>query len=254
MISKLYILLLVGFLKVLPAVANNHANDLQEAQTQESAQVEPIEFSPTLFDRFQNDTDYDYYAHLEVQEPSHWQQFKNWLSRLWQSLWKTVFGNNYSNNSFLHFMYNALPYIIIAVAVGFIIWMFYKLNPGAALLEDRQPGEVFYTEEEEIIKTRNIQELIDQALAQKNYRLAVRYSYLYVIQKLAEIELIQYQFDKTNSDYLNELKNTPVENGFKTITNLYDYTWYGNFEVSENDYFQSRPVFNDLEKIIAPKP
>jgi hypothetical protein len=256
MISRLFIFLLVGLFKLFPVVAQDAPHSAPEFYPQflDSLEVLPIEFNPSVLERFHKDPDYDYYDHLEEKEPSLWQQFKNWLGNLWRNLWKSIFGNNYAENGFLKFMYQALPYIIIAVALGFIIWVFYKLNPGAAWLEDPEAGEVFYTEEEEIIKTGNIHELIDQALAQKNFRLAVRYSYLYIIQQLSERELIQYQFDKTNSDYLNELKNTPLENSFTRVTNLYDHTWYGNFEVSEKEYFQVRPIFNDLENIIATQP
>ncbi len=92
--------------------------------------------------------------------------------------------------------------------------------------------------------------LIAQALEQKDYRGAVRYYYLFILKELSERELIDYEFDKTNADYLQELIATQLKQGFQRVTKLYDYIWYGNFSVTESDYRKAESTFVQLEKNI----
>ena len=128
--------------------------------------------------------------------------------------------------------------------------MFFKLNPGARLLKSKEEPANFFTEEEEIIKTKDIKKLIDKALRNQNYRLAVRYYYLLILKRLTEAELIDYEFDKTNSDYISEITSETINTGFKKATNLYDYIWYGNFTVTETDFNKAQQTFKHLETTI----
>jgi hypothetical protein len=109
---------------------------------------------------------------------------------------------------------------------------------------------VSLSEEEHIIKNEDIQALIQNALADKNYRLAVRYSYLYSLQLLSKKELIDWQLQKTNHDYLTEIKKPDLQNSFSKITRIYDYIWYGDFTIDELKYKKAETVFLHLEKML----
>ena len=160
---------------------------------------------------------------------------------------------DYHPGSFLGILIRILPYSLVAGVVFFLVWLFIKLNPGAKVLGSQKTPKVFFTEEEEIIKTKNITELIDKALQNNDYRLAVRYYYLLVLKNLSEKQLIDYEFDKTNSDYIKELKSTDVTQGFEKATTLYDYIWYGNFDVTQENFGKAQQTFNDLERLISKK-
>lgn len=158
---------------------------------------------------------------------------------------------DYDPGSFLGFIIRVLPYLLIAGVIIFLVWLFIKLNPGAKILGSSKSAEVFFTEEEEIIKTKNIKELIEKALLNNDKRLAVRYYYLLVLQGLSEKQLIDYEFDKTNSDYIKELKSSDLTLGFQKATTLYDYIWYGNFDVTQENFGKAQHTFNDLERLIS---
>ena len=98
----------------------------------------------------------------------------------------------------------------------------------------------------EIIKNQDIQSLIDQALQDKNYRLAVRYYYLLTLQKLSGQELIDWQVQKTDHDYIYEIENTQLRHSFSRVTDMYDYIWYGNFEVDEFAFAKAQSAFNTV--------
>jgi hypothetical protein len=221
-----------------------------EINYDQSSDINPISFDPSKTEKYQNDPYFDYTE--KIQEDNLWEKFKRWLYRHWVNFWTWLFGD-FKSNSFLYFLYQAMPYIIIGGIVVFLIWLFYKLNPGSGLLYSKEEAQVFFTEEEKIIKSEDIQALIDDALANKNYRLAVRYYFLLILKSLSEKEIINYQFDKTNSDYIKEIKQEHLSAQFKKSAFIYEYVWYGNFDVSETDFTKAKHRFVTLKNNISKK-
>lgn len=235
-------LFLIGF---EPALAQDSLSLAPlEVQYDENDAVTPVELDDERLEDFRSDPAFDY-TEIPVQD-TWWERFKRWLGRLWDRFvnWLSVDGEI---SGFWAVFIRLLPYIIVIGIILFVGWLFYKLNPGSKLLKSKEAPEVFFTEEEEIIKSKNIHDLIQKALANRNYRLAVRYYYLLILKRLAEAELINYEFDKTNSDYLLETQGAGVHPDFAKATNLYDYIWYGNFEVTETDYTKAQNTFQHLE-------
>lgn len=215
-----------------------------EVQYDEREVLNPLVLDAERLEDFRSDSEFDY-TEVPV-EDTWWERFKRWLGRMWNRFWNWLLGDG-EISGFWAVLIRLLPYLIVLAIILFVGWLFYKLNPGSKLLKSKETPEVFFTEEEEIIKTKNIQDLIQKALADKNYRLAVRYYYLLILKRLSEAELITYEFDKTNSDYLLETQGDGVYHDFAKATNLYDYIWYGNFEVTETDYSKAQTTFQHLE-------
>ncbi len=200
--------------------------------------------SKETINKLKEDRAFDY-SEKPVQE-NWWTQFKNWLWNLWLKFWHWLVGD-YKANGFVAFLVHILPYLIISGILIFLGWLFYKLNPGATFFKSEHEPEVLFSDEEEIIKNKDISALIEKALANKNYRLAVRYYYLLILKKLTNADIISYEFDKTNSEYLSEITSETIKIGFKKATNLYDHVWYGNFEVTETDFIKAQHIFTSLE-------
>jgi|TARA_R110002020_G_scaffold199778_1_gene401410 hypothetical protein len=223
-----------------------------------NSEQQPLSFNKETIEAYQADDDFNY--HPKEEADNWWTQFLDWLSRVWngfwnwvgnvwRSFWSTILGDA-EGSTLWSFVINVLPYIILAILIAFVIWLFFKLNPGSKLLQSKAKPAVFFSEEEEIIKSRDIEKLIQKALQNKNYRLAVRYYYLLILKRLTDAELIAYEFDKTNSDYFAEITAADLNIGFRKATNLYDYIWYGNFTVTEADFSKAQNTFNQLEKRI----
>lgn len=204
------------------------------------------QFDQQTLDTFKQQRAFDY---SEKHQENWWTTFKNWLWELWLKFWHWLVGD-YQANGFIAFLVHALPYLIVIGILIFISWLFYKLNPGATFFRSKEKPELFFSEEEEIIRNKDISQLMEQALADKEYRLAVRYYYLLILQKLTEAEIISYESDKTNSEYISEITSEALKSGFTKATNLYDHVWYGNFEVTEADFMKARPVFSSLKNQI----
>jgi hypothetical protein len=91
------------------------------------------------------------------------------------------------------------------------------------------------------------QDLLQKAYAEKNYRLAVRILYLQTLKLLSEKNIISFQADYTNMDYLQQLSPTMFYKDFFAITRHYEYVWYGGFAVSEPAFTIIRNDFNTIQ-------
>ena len=90
--------------------------------------------------------------------------------------------------------------------------------------------------EDEDIHETDIDGLLQKAIHNKEYRLAIRYYYLSVLKTLSNKKLIDYHIDKTNSEYLFEIKNESIRNEFSYLSYIYSYVWYGDFPIDETNF------------------
>jgi hypothetical protein len=89
--------------------------------------------------------------------------------------------------------------------------------------------------------------LIAKAVAIKNFRLATRYHYLKALQQLSQKEAILLAADKTNFQYLSELTGKPCKQAFASVLLVYEYVWYGEFEMDENKFYQIQKAFKNFD-------
>jgi hypothetical protein len=101
---------------------------------------------------------------------------------------------------------------------------------------------------EEEITTIDLDAHVQQALAQGDYRLALRYLYLKALRQLSHHNIIHWDPDKTNSDYLREITASELKEPFIRISYLYDYVWYGEFPLEKQGYVTAQGYFEQLSK------
>ncbi|WP_121665770.1 DUF4129 domain-containing protein [Mesonia aquimarina] len=219
----------------------------QEVKYDDQTLLEPVVFDEERIASYKNDDDFNYIE--KNTELSWWQRFKNWLSNLWRRFIFWLVGD-YSPGGLVAFLVKVAPYVIITAILGFIVWLFIKLNPAMNLTKKAKTPDVILSEEEKIITQENIPSLIKEALKNNDYRLAVRYYYLLILKELKEKEIIDYQFQKTNHEYIVEISTEKLRENFDQITRLYDFIWYGNFSVSKEDYALAKQAFESMQKNI----
>ncbi|MGO4911068.1 DUF4129 domain-containing protein [Leeuwenhoekiella sp. W20_SRS_FM14] len=198
------------------------------------------QFDAQTLENFRQDEAFNY---VELIPPDNlWTRFKTWLDDLWDTFINWILQGNEATG-LLGLIVRALPYLLLLGVVTLLVWLFLKIDMGGSGLKNGSLNKVILTDEQQIIETQNIQELIDDALLQKNYQLAVRYYYLLLLQKLANKDIIDWQVQKTNADYVYEIKNNELRIEFTKLTRIYDFIWYGNFEVSESAFSKAEQEF-----------
>lgn len=201
----------------------------------------PLNFSEETIERFKEDPDYDY---SEATADEHWwTKFKRYLRLQWQRFMNWLFGD-YEAPLLLAIFLDILPYLLLGLLFTLVLYLFTKLNPGTYIFGTPATGELHFTEEEKIIKSRDILKLIEKAAANGNYRLAVRYHFLYILQQLSKQELVIYNAAKTDEEYVLEVEDPDLRFSFKKLIRIYDYVWYGDFVPDAASYERIRSEFS----------
>lgn len=173
----------------------------------------------------------------------------NWLGNIIREIVEAIFGVGEAQG-LLYFLFNILPYLIFGVLIFFLIRFFLKVNSRTLITGQRETASFQFTEDEQIIKNEDINALIDNAISQKSYRLAIRYYYLLSLKHLTEKQIITWQQEKTNEDYITEIESETIKNSFKNITRIYDYVWYGEFNVDQLRFESLKIPFESLNNNI----
>jgi len=196
---------------------------------------------------YKNDDAFNYIE--TVANDSIFQNIKRWLKNILQSIFEAIFGVG-NVSGILYFIFNIVPYIILAILLFFLVKFFLKVNSRSIISGKQKLATVKFTEDEHIIKNEDINALISDAVAQQNFRLAIRYYYLLSLKSLTDKELIVWQQQKTNTDYISEIGTVTLKTDFKAITKIYDYVWYGEFEIDEIKFESLKAAFHKLDKTI----
>lgn len=154
----------------------------------------------------------------------------------------------------LSFLFSkAVMYTVLALIVFAIIYYIIKNSGGFAFGKDRR--KINYAsdveqlfEDKENIENNDFAKLIQKAKSENNFRLAIRYYFLWVLQSMFDKKLIDWNKDKTNFDYFSELGKSPISEDFFKNTHIYDYIWYGNFELSDSEFKTAESIFQKTLK------
>ena len=147
--------------------------------------------------------------------------------------------------------YKTLEYIVYGLLGLIVLYLIIKLqlqNPMSSVFKTEEKAIEGFRYEEDHIEQVDFDQLIKKALKATNYRLATRYLYLKSLKSLANKNTIEWHFDKTNSDYLNEIQDSKLKALFKRASYIYDYVWYGEFPIDEARFNKNKDDFNELIK------
>lgn len=183
---------------------------------------------------------------VKVSEKNTWDRFKEWLA-YW---FKKIFGLSNMNVSSKYVEYTLK--IIAALIVIYVIYLIAKiiLNKEGQWVFGKSTTRKIYTDEEiekNLIHV-DFEKLIQETLSKSDNRLVIRYYYLWILKRLAEKNIIDWHAEKTNSDYLYEIKSTDLKIEFQYLSYLYNYIWYGEFEMNEEIFSNAKKSFEKTLK------
>jgi hypothetical protein len=122
--------------------------------------------------------------------------------------------------------------------------------------------KIFASSSKKIIRVKNDGEISDdifeidfekeitKAKSENNFRLATRLLFLRLIKSMSQKSIIEYKIDKTNFDYLFHLSSSKYYNEFAVAVKNYEYTWYGKFELTAQQFATVETNFKIFQKQI----
>lgn len=193
--------------------------------------VYPKEFKQNVPSRYKgNEFDYS----VSKPKESFWQKLLRKVDRFLRSiLGETVF---VKSSEFTGTVIRLFAIILVGFLLYFIIK--YILGKDGNFIFGKKNKKLNLNVEElhENIHEINFSESIAKFEHAGDYRSAVRYQFLFVLKKLSDKKLINWNPEKTNKDYVAELKAAHLKSEFSDLSYIFDYIWYGEFNIDEQSY------------------
>ncbi|MES2748468.1 MAG: DUF4129 domain-containing protein [Bacteroidota bacterium] len=199
--------------------------------------VSPPKFNPKFKSKYQ-DSDFQY--EVKVEEKGTWDRFLQWLS----GLFKRLFGlsDGVSQNAV-----NITLKVIATLIVLYVIYLIVKVilnKEGQWIFGKSSTTKIIHHDDiERNLQHVDFEKLIASTLKSNNQRLAIRYYYLWLLKKMSEKDIIDWHPDKTNSDYFYEIKSEALKQDFSYVSYLYNYIWYGEFDITETSFESIKKTF-----------
>lgn len=194
-------------------------------------------FTPGYKSKYTTD-EFDYERKENNKKRSKWEEFLHWLADFFSSDGRAD-GQGLSVGQIL----KRVGAVIIVLGVIYFIVRALIKKEGYWIFGKAKKNITANDIGIENIETTDFSSLINSTLQNGDFRLGIRYYYLWLLKLLAYNNAIKWHKDKTNSDYLYEIKDENLRARFKYLSYIYDYSWYGEFAVNKDDFAKAEKVF-----------
>ncbi len=133
--------------------------------------------------------------------------------------------------------------LIVAVLAGLIFYLFFKAPPANNKVIPKDIDDNVNPTE---IPKSELELALEEALDKGDYRRAIRIYFIFIIRGLSEKKWINWEKEKTNFTYLNEMRKNEHYNAFDETVMLYEIVWYGKRKVDKTVYQKLEPTFKSL--------
>jgi hypothetical protein len=147
------------------------------------------------------------------------------------------------------FLGNLLQTLLVIIAiVGIAIGIYRMLQEprNRRILRAQDGVEITEANLDQYLHETDLDRFLRAALANGNYALAIRLYYLQAIKDLSGHGNIKWAKEKTNRDYLREMRNHPQHDHFRSATHTFERVWYGNEGLSADEFARLEPQFKSL--------
>jgi hypothetical protein len=141
-----------------------------------------------------------------------------------------------------------LQVLAIVLLIGMTVWVLWRMlrepRNRSIVAEDGTP--ITLDNLEAYIHETDLDRFLREALSTGNYAQAVRVYYLQIIKDLSAKEAIKWSREKTNRDYLREMRGHGLSAPFRAATTTYERIWYGNVTLDANEFERVAALMRDV--------
>jgi len=134
-----------------------------------------------------------------------------------------------------------------------LIWIIY------IIVKNRQPSNkkvvVQNVENDwhpEVITKTELELMLEKAQANEDYRECVRVFFMFILKELTKKSWIKWKAEKTNYDYVLEMRSKNNSMGFEEAVRIYDIVWYGDYAITKDVYAKLQPALLNYYKSLNP--
>lgn len=171
----------------------------------------------------------------------------------WMESWKRWLWEHFSwlrswrgNGQWVYVLLEIGALVVLFFLIYYLVRSKYRHAGGKRPDADR----VFGLEPEQVDEV-SYPVLLERALSQRDYMLAVRIHFWYVLGLLEQKGMIRRDACRSNAAYLHEISRKQLQERFGELVRIFDCVCYGDFQVDEGLYESLREKFSDFQQMLA---
>ncbi len=212
------------------------------AHSSKAVQVDSTRVEVRRFDR-QKIEDYKNRQWFNYEEPAKPASgLGDWLLRKLLEFLSKFFSNQGSIPFF--------RYGIALAIIGTVTFVLFRSYVSGLFQIGKDMDKVYFEEVSDDIYANDLDKLLEKAISERAYRHGVRIMFLKFVKQLSDKQYIDWKLDKTNHEYWREIKQENILQQFKELTILYEYVWYGEFQVNESKFMNIRDNFLAAQRLL----
>lgn len=182
---------------------------------------------------------------IKREAPGFWELLKDWIAELLKE-----YGYEHDPE---HVEWFSQAFVWTLVGIALIIALVF-------LARNRQFGQFFHRRDQILDEAveflsytgsnSNLEEELAQAERNQNYSLALRLLYIRCLRILEDAMLINYKKDKTNSEYLEELRMKLQYPYVEHLTYWFERVHYGEYQIDEAHYEECKALFTQMRQTL----
>lgn len=203
----------------------------------DASEIVTPKFNPKFKEKYTS-TEFQY--EIKVEQKGLWDRFKEWLS-YWL---KKLFGlSDGVSDSAVDIALKIVATLIILYVIYLIVKVILNKEGQWVFGKSTTKKIINHNDIERNLQYVDFEKLIASTLKSGDQRLVIRYYYLWLLKKMSEKNIIDWNPEKTNSDYFYEIKSESLKHDFSYASYLYNYIWYGEFEITDTSFYSIKKTF-----------
>ena len=240
---KLFIVIVLFF--IVPASGQKAFEGMQI----DTIAVTVKKFDNSFIETYKSQPAFDYQEQNIEYQKTWLDKLIDWFTRILGKFIEMLFGVE-NATGVMRFLLQSLPYIIGLLFLYLLIKFFMDRNTFDFISTAKNRKFESNSQDEELIRNSDLQALLEGAISTQNYRVAVRYYYLLLLKSLDEAKIILWEQQKTNEDFISEIASKDLKVSFSENTRLYDFVWYGDFGLTQEEFLQAELDFKTTSSLI----
>lgn len=202
----------------------------------DTSRIAAIKFDKTFKQRYRS-KDFDY--EVKPLEKTMFDRFMEWLGNMLRNLFSMGGAESLTAATWIFRIVCVLILLLVIYLIAKAI-----LNKEGQWVFGRSSANRIYADDlEKNLQQADFEKLVLQTMAAGDKRLAIRYYYLWLLQRFSKRGIIEWDVEKTNSDYLYEIGSEKHRSDFAYLSYLYNYVWYGEFETDDETFAKATRAF-----------
>jgi len=198
-------------------------------------------FDQQKISEYRNKKEFHYDKKTPPINPTFWERLQRWF---WGKLYESTDTDREQQ------IWKWSIYTFCTIVVIYIILRLTNTNISGWVYGASSKINTDFSEITENIHLIDFDKLIEEAKKKEQYNQAIRLSYLKSLKLLNEKKLISIEKDKTNQEYIYEIKNQHLKTAFKNITWLFEYVCYGDFNIDKTNFPETESSFLEFYRQI----